>query len=171
MLNLFKVFNNEPEEAVKKYSQLFELLQKEYGDLGEDQILIMSCVAGLFARVAYVDFHLDENEIIKMRDLFKDFKLSPKVKNDVVIDIAVKHIKEMAGLENHLYVHPLNDYLTKDERFEIVQYLFLIAASDGVVEGVETEEIRIINKGLELSSQHFLAARAEVSKYLKSLNM
>lgn len=169
MLNFFKIFESNSEEEVRRYSKLFGILQAEYEQLKEEELLVISCIAGLFARVAYVDFKLDKNEVEKMRDLLRRFNLASVVNSEIVIDLAVEHIKEMAGLENHLYVHPLNSYLSKDERFKILQFLFLIAASDGSVEGVETEEIRIIAKGLELSTQHFLAARAEVAQYLKSL--
>ena len=47
--------------------------------------------------------------------------------------------------------------------------LFVIAASDGNVAAIESEEIRVISKGLELTNQHFLAARAEVADFLKAL--
>ncbi len=84
-------------------------------------------------------------------------------------NIAIVHIQEMAGLDNHLFYGPLKKYMTKEHRFEVLKSLFLVAASDGSVDGVESEEIRGICKGLELSSQHFLAARAEVVDYLKAL--
>ena len=45
-----------------------------------------------------------------------------------VVDMAIKNIKEMAGLENHLYVHPLKELLSKEERFAVVRSLFLIAS-------------------------------------------
>ena len=105
------------------------------------------------------------NKIEKLLDKWKLKGIEPKS----VSDIATNHIKEMAGLENHLYVKPLNELMNKDERFDTVKALFLIAASDGSVESVESEEIRLINKGLELSHQHFVAARAEVKDFLKTL--
>ena len=122
------------------------------------------------ARVAYVDFSLDPKEVDKMKVLMKGYSFGQKLKPEMIVELATTNIKEMAGLENHLYVHPLNEVLSKDEKFEVVQVLFFVAASDGVVEAIESEEIRTINKGLELSTQHFLAARAQVASYLKSLH-
>ena len=168
-MDFLKFFSNEPEVEIKKYSSLFSVLQNEYPQMNEEGILITSCVAGLLARVAYVDFHLDVKEQEVMKDLLGQFHFIANIDPCIVAQIAIKHIKEMAGLENHLYVHPLKNLLSKDERYNIIQSLFLIAASDGSVEVVESEEIRLITKGFELSNQHFLAARAEVAKFLKSL--
>ena len=86
-----------------------------------------------------------------------------------IVEISIEHIKELAGLENHLYVYRLKEVLDRDTRFSVVESLFAIAASDGVVENVESEEIRIIVKGFDLSDKHFLVARAKVSDKLKAL--
>lgn len=156
------------DKQVQQMSSLFKELQREFPNVAEDDLLKASCVAGLFARVAYVDFDLDSSELAKIEKLLDKWKLKG-IEPKSVSDIATNHIKEMAGLENHLYVKPLNELMNKDERFDTVKALFLIAASDGSVESVESEEIRLINKGLELSHQHFVAARAEVKDFLKTL--
>lgn len=168
-MNFLKFFNNASESQAKIYSTLYSQFKKEFENLSEEQLLISSCVAGLLARVSYVDFKLDEEEKLKIKEILKQFKFLETLDASVIATMAIDHIKEMAGLENHLYVHPLKNILNKDERYKIVQSLFLVAASDGSVDAIESEEIRLINKGLELSSQHFLAARAEVSIFLKSL--
>lgn len=158
----------ERESTVKQYSELFSTLKNEFPSVEEEKLMTASCIAGLFARVAYVDFDLDSKELKKMEALIKTWNFFG-IESETISKIAIEHIREMAGLENHLYVKPLNTLLDKDERFNIVKALFLIAASDGSVDNVESEEIRLINKGLELSVQHFIAARAEVVEYLKTL--
>lgn len=169
LLNFFK-----SQEHVDKYSQLHSILGKEFPMLGEKELVLTACIAGLMARVAYVDFHLDSKEQVKIIEILHQWKSShpnEKIAIDMeqVAKIAISHVKDMAGLENHLYLTPLKDHMTKDERFSIIRALFMIAASDGSVEAIEAEEIRSISKGLELSNQHFLAARAEVSDYLEAL--
>lgn len=170
-MSLFDFFKNEEKSAVNKYSQLYHVLAKEHPTLSESDLVITSCVAGLLARVAYVDFKLEPGEELQIQKSLAQLKLNEQIHSKIVTQMAVKHIKEMAGLENHLYVLPLRELLTRDERYQILQSLFLVAASDGNVESLESEEIRTITKGLELSGQHFLAARAEVSKYLKALHL
>ena len=166
-MSLFNFFKTEDES--KKYSSLHNQLIKEYPNLPEKSLVLTGCMAGLMARVAFVDFHLDPRELDKMRQLMGSWDLPNEINIDQVAEMAVKHIDEMSGLENHLYVHPLKECLSKDDRFKLVRSLFCLAAADGEVESIEAEEIRTIVKGLELSSQHYLAARAEVVEFLKSL--
>lgn len=168
-MSIFSFFKNENESDVKKYSALHEKLQKEYPSMEEKELVITSCVAGLLARVAYVDFELDPGEMEQIKETLKNWSISSLVHSDLIAVMAIDHIKEMAGLENHLYVHPLKEHLNSDDRFKLLKALFILAASDGEVASVESEEIRTITKGLELSNQHFLAARAEVATFLKAL--
>ncbi len=169
-MSLFAFFKNEKQSEIKKYSKLHDQLQREYPFLSEEELVITACVAGLLARVAYVDFNLDEGEVSEIKKILEEWTINDKVHTELLAEMAINHIQEMAGLENHLYVHPLREHLTRDEKYRVLQSLFLVAASDGSVESIESEEIRVITKGLELSTQHFVAARAEVSQYLKALN-
>lgn len=163
-------FKSSPDNdsGVQKYSSLFNTLKAEFPSVQEDDLLKASCVAGLFARVAYIDFDLDAQEMKKMSSLIEKWSFSG-ADGKVISQLAIGHIKEMSGLDNHLFVKPLNQLMDKEERFNTVKALFLIAASDGSVDSIESEEIRLITKGLELSTQHFVAARAAVVDFLKTL--
>ena len=168
-MGFFDFFENESDMDVQRYNSLFLQLTKKFPTIEEDELLIMSCIAGLFARVAYVDFELDQMEMEQMKKLISNWHFSNKIDSEITASLAVENIKEMAGLENHLFIEPLKENTEKDDRFTIVKSLFLIAAADGSVDNIESEEIRRINKGLELSNEHFIAARAEVSEYLRVL--
>ena len=162
----FDFFKQEDQVAVKKYSGLYEQLAQEHAELSEKDLVIISCIAGLMARVSYVDFELHDNEVKKMRELIQKWNGNISFDHELTTEIAIKYVKEMAGIENHLLVHPLKQFFSEEQKYQVLQTLFLIAASDGNVAAIESEEIRIICKGLELSHQHFIAARAEVSDFL-----
>jgi uncharacterized tellurite resistance protein B-like protein len=168
-MGFFDFFNNEEAEKVKKYNNLYLKVSEKYPNTPEKDLVLSSCIAGLLARVAYIDFDLHENEKAEIQKVIGNWNFHGELDSEVVANIAIDHIKEMAGLDNHLFYRPLKEYMTKEHRLEVLKSLFLVAASDGSVDGVESEEIRGICKGLELSSQHFLAARAEVVDYLKAL--
>lgn len=150
-------------------NSLVKELQSELSELSESKQIEVTCIAGLFARVAYVDFEIDPNELVKISSILNEWtELTPDVV-DKITQTAIKHIKELAGLENHLYLYPLRDVINRDQRFKIVEALFAIAAADGNVENLESEEIRVICTGLELSHQHFISARAKVVSSLGAL--
>lgn len=168
-MGFFDFFQAKDEKQIHQYGTLFESLQKEFPAISEENLVLTSCVAGLMARLANTDFHLDPKEIEQMKTNLKDWQIDEQIDQDVVVKMAVDHIQELAGLENHLYVYPLKTRLSKEQRYKVLQSLFLVAASDGTVDNIESEEIKLICHGLELSSQHFIAARAEVIEFINAL--
>ncbi len=163
----WEIFKKQAEES--NQSELFYELKKELPDLEESELIKIACVSGLMARVAYVDFKLDASELAHIGEVLKEWTDFDQQTIDKISQLAVRHIKELAGLENHLYVYPLRDVLDRDSRFKIVEALFALAAADGSVENIESEEIRMISKGLELSDKHFMVARGKVAKHIAAL--
>jgi len=151
------------------YKYLFDKIDKAFPGIEENDLLLSACISGLLARVMYADFEAHEKELEQMRTVLDEFSFSPNIDSKVVTNIATEHIKEMSGLDNHLYIEPINKLLSKEKRFKVLKSLFIIAASDGNVDSVETEEIRRIAKSLELSSQHFIVAKSEVNEYIGAL--
>jgi uncharacterized tellurite resistance protein B-like protein len=153
----------------KKVSGLHNKIHEIFPDKSEEEIIKMTCLAGLLARVAYVDFELHDNEQSLMESaLIERCGLETQTANKVS-QIATEEVKELAGLENHLYSDPLNDIMNNGQRYSIIECLFHLAASDGEVSNDESEEIRLINKALLLEHKHFIAARAKVVESLGSL--
>ena len=168
-MGFWDLFSNRNDTKVVKHSSLHYELQQSFGNLDENELIRITCIAGLLARVAYVDFKLDPSEKEHMHKALSEMTSFKADEIESIVEIAIKHIKELAGLENHKYVYALNDILDQSSRYDIVVALFYMAASDGVVENLESEEIRIIVKGLNLGDKHFLAARAKVSDKLGAL--
>lgn len=161
------LFKKQAQES--NQSRLYDELKAELPDLDEVTLIKVACIAGLMARVAYVDFKLDASELAHIKSSLASWTDFDDEVIELVSSVAINHIKQLAGLENHLYVHPLKEVLDVDARFKLAEALFALAAADLSVENIESEEIRLICRGLELSDQHFLAARAKVLTHLKAL--
>lgn len=134
-----------------------------------EEKLLVACVAGLLARVAYIDFKIHESELLKMRGALNEWTDLDSHDIQAIVTLAIEEIKDLAGLENHTYCAPLNELLNPDQRYALLEGLFALAASDGEVESRESEEIRLITQGLRLEHKHFIAARATVLEHLKAL--
>lgn len=129
----------------------------------------MACLSGLMARIAFADMSISDEEretiassLIKWMDLKKSDA-------EAVAKLCTEEVKNLAGIENHLYCLPLRDTLSNEEKYEIVEVLFSIAASDGNVENNESEEIRNVTTALLLEHKHFISARSTVLEYLGAL--
>lgn len=163
----FKSINNQSLQKIEH--QLHQEVINLLPQYDEEKQLLLACIAGLMARVAYVDFHVHESELKYIEgSLVKWMELTEK-EAQVVSSLAISHIKDLAGLENHLYCHALNNILDNTEKYKLLESLFAVAASDGEVEHNEVEEIRQIAHSLTLEHKYFISAKATVIDSLNSL--
>lgn len=165
--DLFKA--DTPQSDTKKHSSLYYEIEKVLPNYSEEEKIKIACIAGLFARVAYSDLEISSEEVDSIVQALCSWMHLNRDLSQIIANLATNKVKELGSLENHSYVHHLKPLLNSEERYELVQALFALAASDGIVENVESEEIRIIVKGFDLSGKHFSAARAEVADKLGSL--
>ena len=165
-MTFWDIFKNKNAAQPSRLSQLHDKLAAQLPEAPEDELIEIACIAGLLARVAYVDFDIDTREVYSMKNILKEWTNLPEKDIDAIVHLAIDEIKDLAGLENHKYCHPLNDILNNDQKYDLLKALFAIAASDEEVEQVENEEIRIICRGLRLQHNYYVSARATVLEKL-----
>jgi len=168
-MKFWDIFKPSSEETTNQTSRLYQKVTKLLPDKDDDELIKCACVAGLLARVAYIDFDIHENEEEFIRDSLLEWTNFNNEEVKAISKVAIEEIKDLAGLENHLYCHPLNELMDNDEKYGVVESLFAMAASDDSVTGDEAEEIRLINIGLRLEHKHFISARATVFDKLMAL--
>ena len=164
---IWDIFKNAPNKNY--FNTLHQKLHKTFPEDDEEQLLQSACIAGLLASVAYVDFDIHANEQSLMENALIHWMDYPENKAQMIANLAISDIKELAGVENYTYSEALANLLDKDDCYELLEVLFELAASDGGVTEKESQEIRIISKGLKLDHRHFIAARAAVVTRLESL--
>jgi uncharacterized tellurite resistance protein B-like protein len=163
--DIFKEKKTETTKLSTIHAKIVELIP----DQEDEKLIKLACISGLLARVAYIDFEVHTNEIDDMEAALVEWgNLSEELSKNIVT-IAIEEIKDLAGLENHKYCQPLTNLMKPEERYSLLKALFSIAASDGQVEEKESEEIRIISRGLRLQHQDFISARVSVLNKIKSL--
>ncbi len=165
--DLFKV--GEQETTEEKNGGIYNELKLALPDGDDDELIKTACLAGLMARVAYVDMNVDEQEKETMIAALNKWTNWNEKQVRTIAEVAIRQIKNLAGLENHKYTQQLREMLSSDDKYRLLLVLFQIAAADGNASNFESEEIRIISKGLLLPEQHYLAARATMSKHLGAL--
>ena len=168
-MKFWEILKNETVTTKKNLSRLHEKIATKLPGSTEDDLIKVACFAGLLARVAWVDFKLDPSELSVMRQVLSDWTKMDRETIDTIVAISTDEIQELAGLENHLYCHPLQNIMSENERYDLLVSLFAIAAGDESVEQLESEEIRIITQGLNLTHKHYISARATVMDKLKAL--
>lgn len=169
MLNLDKFISQFTKSQAPTVNQLFEDLKLALPHMEEKDLIVAAGFAGLLARVAYVDMKIQPGELKAMKSQVMSFLNFSESDASIITNLAIENMKELSGIENHTYTNSLKEVLSQDEKYEVLVALFKIAAGDGETSHLESEEIRSISKGLVLSNEHFLSARATVLETLKAL--
>ena len=157
------------EAKTKPLGSLESKLRQEFPDHDDIKLAEIACISGLLARVAFVDLNIEESEKINIQHSLKKWL---SVDDDFAVKltkITCSETESLAGTENHSYTQFLKENLTETKRYHILEMLFSVAASDGNADNAESEEIRIITKGLGLEHKHFVSARVSVKDFLGSL--
>jgi len=144
---------------------LFNLRQRQ-GDLGldipEEDLKKLSLTGGLMARVSNIDRKTTTAEIGAMIEAMqKGWKISSD---------AAAFVAEVAVSASSLevdYFRMTREFFTNttnEERVQLLDVLFAVAAADGEISLTETEEIRRIASGLKLTHRQFINAKLAASR-------
>lgn len=166
-MRFFDIFKNH--ESDQFVNRIHQKLKAEFSQFTENKLIIMACLSGLLARVAYVDFKVTEDEKEQIKNSLVQWLNLTKEEAITIADIAIEEMTELSGLDSRIYCTPLVELLDVDTRYHILETLFEIAASDGEVENKEINEIQFISNSLVLEKKYFLAAQATVKEHLNSL--
>jgi uncharacterized tellurite resistance protein B-like protein len=167
VMGFFDLFTIKEEKTF--INSLHEKFHQHFPNASEEKLVIMSCLAGLMARVAYIDFEVQDIERTNMELALKHWMELKDDEAKVLADIAITEMKALSGLDTRKFCTPLVDLLNVNERFKVLEALFQVAAADGDVDNAESNEISYISKSLVLENKYFLSARAQVKDFLTSL--
>lgn len=167
--DLFKPADDSKDQNYKH--SLYQKSKDLFPEAQEDDLIKWTCISGLLARVAYSDLNVDENETAFIKKAINEISDFDQASSNALAELAINEVKLLAGQENHRYCYELNDHLDNDEKYKILKLLFAVAAADGEVESVESEEIRHITKALLLEHKHYISAQATVKEKLKALHV
>lgn len=156
-------------QTQEQSTALKQQIVKQFPGVDESEINLLASISGLLARVAFVDMVFTDEEKVGMQQALKSLFPDHEQHLPAIVELAINNAKELSGIEDHLYSEELNKRFSEDERYRLLEILFQVAASDGVADNYESEEIRIICKSLLLTPQHYIAARATVRNKLGAL--
>ena len=157
------------QSKIKPLGSLETKLKESFPELEDEKLAEIACISGLLARVAFVDLNIEDNEKENIKKSLTKWLIVNEEFADKITNITCSETEALAGTENHQYTQFLKSNLDEKKRYQILEMLFSVAASDGNADNAESEEIRIITKGLGLEHKHFVSARITVKEFLGSL--
>ena len=134
----------------------------------------LAAFAYVLSRVAHADSHISQDETEKMREIVQKLGHLPEAQALLVVEIAKGQAALFGGTENFLVTREFREIATNEQRFELLDCLFAVAASDGSISGVEESQAGQIAKELGFTQPEYasaLAAHAEHRTVLQSLRV
>jgi len=146
----------------KVFYSLTQRLQIDKSDLKipEDELRTLSLVGGLMARVAYVDREVTETEFNGMVKAIGDiWEVSAQLAT-FVAEVAVSAVDET--YDTFRMMRELTESTSERERRKFLDVLFAVANADGQISYDETEEIRKMSRGINLTHKDFIDSKLRI---------
>ncbi len=126
-------------------------------DLSDEELRKLGLAGGLMARIAQVDRIVSDAERQAMVELLETHWQLDHEPAVFVADVAVSSFDL-----NYDYYRMTREFAaetTPEERRQFLVVLFLLASADGGVSFEETEEIRLVSRGINLTHKDFIDAK------------
>lgn len=108
----------------------------------------LASFAYVLARVAQADLDIDASEVSAMEEITQRIASLEESEAVLVVEIAKSQARLLGGTENYTVTREFRKISTKQQRADLLQSLYAVAAADGTISGVETSEIRSIAEEL-----------------------
>ena len=152
------------EGAGEPDSEVVRRIIGELESLDRESARRLALFAFLLARVANVDLDVDAAEGAEMERLVRTHGRLSAAQAALVVQIAKAENRLLGPTHNFLAARELRDLATEEQKLDLLECLFAVAAADGSISSAEEEEIRTISHTLLLREADYLAIRGRFSE-------
>lgn len=128
-------------------------------NLSDSELRKLGLAGGLMARIANVDHDLSPEEYESMVQTMTGYWGLPRAEAEFVTDVAATSLDRT--YDYYRMTREFAAETTVEERRSFLVALFRLSAADGDPSFDETEEIRMVSRGINLSHQDFIAAKLQ----------
>ncbi len=129
----------------------------------------LAAFAYVLARVAHADLSIDEDETTEMQRIVAELASLGPEEASLAVEIAKSQARMLGGTENYVVTREFRRISSKQQRAELVECLYAVAAADGSISNTEDSEIASIADELGFSRPETSAIRASFREHLAVL--
>lgn len=164
----FLQVNEDKNKPISRVAGLREILS-EIDHLPEGKARYLSLYALILNRVAYADQDVSEEESKKIEEILTQWGKLSEEQAVVVSSIAKNQNIIFGGVDNFIATKEFSELSSREQKIELLNSLFAVAASDNSISNDESNTIRVISKELGLSHPEYIEARKKFSDKLEAL--
>lgn len=125
--------------------------------------------ASILSRVAHADLHMSAEEKRAIEAIMMERVQLEEAQAVLVTEIAKNQNKLLGGVENYLITREFANWSKAEQRMDLLEALFAVAAAEEGISAEENEEIRKIAEEIGLQRHDFLAVRSQFKAELNVL--
>ena len=128
--------------------------------LPADKAKFLASFAYVLARIAHADREIDESEVAEMERIVKTLAHLSEPEAALGVQIAKSQAQHLGGTENYVVTREFRSNASKEQRGELLECVYAVAAADGSITGDEQSEILAIAEELGFTRPEANALRA-----------
>ncbi|NNL66285.1 MAG: TerB family tellurite resistance protein [Myxococcales bacterium] len=121
----------------------------------------LAAFAYVLARVAHADLEIDESETREMQEVVARVGRLGEEEAILAVEIAKSQARVLGGTENYVVTREFRRISSPEQRGQLLECLYAVAAADGSISSVEAQEIQSVAEELGLSRDEAASVRAK----------
>ncbi len=120
----------------------------------------LASFAYVLARVANADLDIAASETAQMEQSIRALASLPEAQTALVVEIAKSQARLLGGTENYRVTREFRNASSREQRGQLLQCLYAVAAADGTISSAESTEILKIAEELGFTRPEALSLRS-----------
>ncbi len=129
----------------------------------------LAAFAYVLARIAQADLRIDASETEEMERIVREVAHLAPAEAALVVQIAQSQARLLGGTEDYVVTREFRKASSREQRVELLECLYAVAAADGTISNVETSEISAIAEELGFTRAEANSLRAAYRDKLSAL--
>jgi len=136
------------EDDERGESEAVQRIAARLDRLPPDESRYLAAFAYVLARIAQADLEIDAAETTEMHRIARELTGLSEAEATLVVEIAQNQARSRGGTQNYVVTREFRRISTRAQRGKLLQCLYAVAASDGVISIEESAEIVRIGEEL-----------------------
>jgi len=161
-VSLFRRFlglDDSPDE-VRGDTETVRRIAAQLERLPADKARYLASFAYVLARVAHADLEIDASEVAEMERIVHEVAHLSDAEAVLVVQIAKAQAQHLGGTENYIVTREFREMANKEQRGELLECIYAVAAADGTISAEETAEIQLVAEELGFTRPEANALRS-----------
>lgn len=129
----------------------------------------LAAFAYVLARVAHADLEIDEDETRTMQEVVARIGRLAEEEAILAVEIAKSQARVLGGTENYVVTREFRKISSAAQRGQLLECLYAVAAADGSISSVESQEIQSVAEELGFTRDEANALRSRYRDQLTVL--